>query len=145
MHYPISSARVHARRPCRETSGHHNHQLILKGTQCCPKASLRRVPRSVYEEALARAMAKTEAFERPIAGIRAGSRRSRWKQAPLHRGTSGRKQVPQLHRVCELVAEAGHRRCCVDHLLRWVIAEQAGLLVWRTSTMPVPSSSRTCR
>src|SRR5215468_6451329 len=34
--------------------------------QCCPKAPLRRVPRSIYEEArdVARALAKTEAFER---------------------------------------------------------------------------------
>jgi transposase len=34
--------------------------------QCCPKAPLRRIPRSVYEEArdVARALAKTEAFER---------------------------------------------------------------------------------
>jgi hypothetical protein len=33
---------------------------------CCPKASFRRVPRSIYEEArdVARALAKTEAFER---------------------------------------------------------------------------------
>ena len=35
-------------------------------TQCCPKAPFRRVPRSIYEEArdVARALAKTEAFER---------------------------------------------------------------------------------
>jgi transposase len=34
--------------------------------QCCPKAAFRRIPRSVYEEArdVARALAKTEAFER---------------------------------------------------------------------------------
>lgn len=34
--------------------------------QCCPKATFRRIPRSVYEEArdVARALAKTEAFER---------------------------------------------------------------------------------
>ena len=33
--------------------------------QCCPKARLRRIPRSIYEEArdVARALAKTEAFE----------------------------------------------------------------------------------
>jgi hypothetical protein len=33
---------------------------------CCPKAPFRRVPRSLYEEArdVARALAKTEAFER---------------------------------------------------------------------------------
>jgi IS5 family transposase len=33
--------------------------------QCCPKAPFRRIPRSIYEEArdVARAMAKTEAFE----------------------------------------------------------------------------------
>src|ERR1039458_3520731 len=33
--------------------------------QCCPKASFRRIPRSIYEEArdVARALAKTEAFE----------------------------------------------------------------------------------
>jgi Transposase DDE domain len=33
--------------------------------QCCPKAPFRRIPRSVYEEArdVARALAKTEAFE----------------------------------------------------------------------------------
>src|SRR6476660_4159726 len=35
-------------------------------SQCCPKAPLRRVPRSIYEKArdVARALAKTEAFER---------------------------------------------------------------------------------
>jgi transposase len=35
-------------------------------SQCCPKAPLRRIPRSIYEEArdVARALAKTEAFER---------------------------------------------------------------------------------
>jgi hypothetical protein len=35
-------------------------------SQCCPKAPLRRVPRSIYEEArdVARALAKTEAFDR---------------------------------------------------------------------------------
>jgi hypothetical protein len=34
-------------------------------SQCCPKAPVRRVPRSVYEPArdVARALAKTEAFE----------------------------------------------------------------------------------
>ena len=34
-------------------------------SQCCPKAPLRRIPRSIYEEArnVARALAKTEAFE----------------------------------------------------------------------------------
>jgi len=34
--------------------------------QCCPKARLRRIPRSIYEEArdVARALAKTETFER---------------------------------------------------------------------------------
>jgi len=33
--------------------------------RCCPKASFRRIPRSIYEEArdVARALAKTEAFE----------------------------------------------------------------------------------
>src|SRR5215468_10457326 len=38
---------------------------ILKA-QCCPKAPLRRIPRSIYEEArdVARALAKTEAFDR---------------------------------------------------------------------------------
>jgi transposase len=38
---------------------------LLK-TQCCPKAPFRRVPRSIHEEArdVARALAKTEAFER---------------------------------------------------------------------------------
>src|SRR6478752_1540912 len=38
---------------------------LLK-TQCCPKAPFRRVARSIYEEArdVARALAKTEAFER---------------------------------------------------------------------------------
>ena len=35
-------------------------------SQCCPKAPLRRIPRSIHEEArdVARALAKTEAFER---------------------------------------------------------------------------------
>ena len=38
---------------------------LLKA-QCCPKVPLRRVPRNLYEEArdVARALAKTEAFER---------------------------------------------------------------------------------
>jgi transposase len=38
---------------------------LLKA-QCCPKAPLRRIPRSIYEEArdVARALAKTEAFDR---------------------------------------------------------------------------------
>jgi hypothetical protein len=38
---------------------------LLKA-QCCPKAPLRRIQRSIYEEArdVARALAKTEAFER---------------------------------------------------------------------------------
>ncbi|MFZ1151861.1 MAG: transposase [Xanthobacteraceae bacterium] len=38
---------------------------LLK-SQCCPKAPLRRIQRSIYEEArdVARALAKTEAFER---------------------------------------------------------------------------------
>ena len=36
--------------------------------QCCPKASFRRIPRSIYEEArdVARALAKTKAFEQFI-------------------------------------------------------------------------------
>ena len=35
-------------------------------SQCCPKAPLRRIPRSIYEEArdVARVLAKTEAFDR---------------------------------------------------------------------------------
>jgi len=43
----------------------HCHDCLLKA-QCCPKAPFRRVPRSIYEEArdVARALAKTEAFER---------------------------------------------------------------------------------
>src|SRR5713226_3068344 len=38
----------------------------LSKAQCCPKTPFRRVPRSIYEEArdVARALAKTEAFER---------------------------------------------------------------------------------
>src|SRR2546429_2740160 len=37
---------------------------LLKA-QCCPKASVRKIPRSIYEEArdVARALAKTEAFK----------------------------------------------------------------------------------
>ena len=40
-------------------------RCLLKA-QCCPKAPWRRIPRSIYEEArdVARALAKTEAFER---------------------------------------------------------------------------------
>jgi hypothetical protein len=43
----------------------HCRSCLLKA-QCCPKAPFRRVPRSIYEEArdVARAPAKTEAFER---------------------------------------------------------------------------------
>src|SRR5215211_5909380 len=43
----------------------HCRGCLLKA-QCCPKAPFRRVPRSIYEEArdVARALAKTEAFER---------------------------------------------------------------------------------
>jgi hypothetical protein len=43
----------------------HCRSCLLKA-QCCPKAPFRRVPRSIYEEArdVARALAKTEAFER---------------------------------------------------------------------------------
>src|SRR5258708_21866811 len=37
---------------------------VLKA-QCCPKTSIRKIPRSIYEEArdVARALAKTEAFK----------------------------------------------------------------------------------
>jgi hypothetical protein len=43
----------------------HCRRCPLKA-HCCPKAAVRRVPRSIYEEArdVARALAKTEAFER---------------------------------------------------------------------------------
>jgi Transposase DDE domain len=43
----------------------HCRRCPLKA-HCCPKAPFRRVPRSIYEEArdVARALAKTEAFER---------------------------------------------------------------------------------
>src|SRR5499425_340461 len=43
----------------------HCRRCPLKA-HCCPKAAFRRVPRSIYEEArdVARALAKTEAFER---------------------------------------------------------------------------------
>ncbi len=43
----------------------HCRSCSLKA-HCCPKAPFRRVPRSIYEEArdVARALAKTEAFER---------------------------------------------------------------------------------
>jgi transposase len=43
----------------------HCRRCPLK-THCCPKAAFRRVPRSIYEEArdVARALAKTKAFER---------------------------------------------------------------------------------
>jgi hypothetical protein len=43
----------------------HCRSCLLKA-QCCPKAPFRRVPRSIYEKArdVARALAKTEAFER---------------------------------------------------------------------------------
>jgi transposase len=43
----------------------HCRSCLLKA-HCCPKAPFRRVPRSIYEEArdVARALAKTEAFER---------------------------------------------------------------------------------
>jgi hypothetical protein len=53
-------------------------------SRCCPKAPLRRIPRSIYEEArdVARALAKTEAFDR--------SRRDRKRtsQADLPAGSS---------------------------------------------------------
>src|SRR5262249_22102347 len=43
----------------------HCRRCPLKA-HCCPKAPFRRVPRSIYEEArdVARALAKTEAFDR---------------------------------------------------------------------------------
>jgi hypothetical protein len=46
-----------SRRDCR---------TCLFKAQCCPKTPFRRIPRSIYEEArdVARALAKTEAFER---------------------------------------------------------------------------------
>src|SRR5262249_12929041 len=46
-------------------SQRHCRRCPLKA-HCCPKAAFRRVPRSIYEEArdVARALAKTEAFER---------------------------------------------------------------------------------
>ena len=39
--------------------------VVACSTQCCPKASVRKMPRSIYEEArdVARALAKTEAFK----------------------------------------------------------------------------------
>jgi hypothetical protein len=44
----------------------HDCRSCLLKSQCCPKAPLRRLERSIYEEArdVARAPAKTEAFER---------------------------------------------------------------------------------
>jgi hypothetical protein len=44
--------------------GHDCRGCLLKA-QCCPKASVRKIPRSIYEEArdVARALAKTEAFK----------------------------------------------------------------------------------
>src|SRR5260221_708379 len=41
-------------------------RTCLFKAQCCPKTPFRRIPRSIYEEArdVARALAKTEAFER---------------------------------------------------------------------------------
>jgi len=43
----------------------HDCRSCLSKAQCCPKAPSRRIPRSIYEEArdVARALAKTEAFE----------------------------------------------------------------------------------
>jgi hypothetical protein len=43
----------------------HDCRSCLFKAQCCPKAPSRRIPRSIYEEArdVARALAKTEAFE----------------------------------------------------------------------------------
>jgi hypothetical protein len=43
---------------------HDCRDCMLKA-QCCPKASVRKIPRSIYEEArdVARALAKTEAFK----------------------------------------------------------------------------------
>jgi hypothetical protein len=40
-------------------------RTCLFKAQCCPKTPFRRIPRSIYEEArdIARALAKTEAFE----------------------------------------------------------------------------------
>ena len=64
-------------------------------SQCCPKAPLRRIPRSIYEEArdVARALAKSEAFER--------SRRDRKRVEML---------FAHLKRIFRLVVCA-----CVDH------------------------------
>ena len=43
----------------------HDCRGCLLKAQCCPKASVRTIPRSIYEEArdVARALAKTEAFK----------------------------------------------------------------------------------
>ena len=43
----------------------HDCRGCLLKAQCCPKASVRKIPRSIYEEArdVARALAKTEAFK----------------------------------------------------------------------------------
>jgi hypothetical protein len=40
-------------------------QQLYPARQCCPKTSVRKIPRSTYEEArdIARALAKTEAFK----------------------------------------------------------------------------------
>src|SRR6266516_1527866 len=47
------------------TSARRNCRGCLLKAQCCPKASVRKIPRSIYEEArdVARALAKTEAFK----------------------------------------------------------------------------------
>src|SRR5258707_11561239 len=50
---------LHYRAKVRDCRG-----CLLKA-QCCPKTSIRKIPRSIYEEArdVARALAKTEAFK----------------------------------------------------------------------------------
>jgi hypothetical protein len=58
--------------------------------QCCPKAPLRRIQRSIYEEArdVARVLAKTEAFQLASFGA-CGDRRWRPEEAPIEPTGSG--------------------------------------------------------
>ena len=80
------------------------YQCPLK-ERCCPKMPLRKIPRSIYEEArdIARALAKTEAFEQ--------SRHDRKRVEMLF---AHLKRILRLGRLSVLAGTRSDRRCLIE-------------------------------
>jgi len=117
IEFPASSIYTREDQKNLQPRNQRGGEIVFKA-QCCPKTPFRRIPRSIYEEArdVARALAKTEAFER--------SRRDR-KRIEMAVCT------PQAHPTTSAVGDAPERATKLEWItLLLVVFLVLAAIIW---------------